>query len=143
MILKAVTLGCLLAASFDARLTSRRIKEYGVNVELSYFIPKMVKYLGADIASYIGCIFPTVGILGLCLYFNQPVLLGIYAGMRIKLFQMQIASLVFEKKLKAIASYINEHPELGADQDATLPSSNSDELPSQSAPTSSKEKEND
>lgn len=123
-------------AAFDAWLTRRRMKDYGVNVELNRTIRFAAEHLGVEFG-------PVVAITGiaalqsyLCTYFGLDWVLGILIGIRGKLFMIQLASLRFEKQAKEIRARLkkawDESQKNSEDSSATLPDA-AHSAPSQSS----------
>jgi hypothetical protein len=124
MLLQIASLGTLFLSAFDARLTAARIARYGKHVELNEWIQKMSTALGPYVASYLAILGPAIAVVAACLYFNQPLLLGVYLGMRLKQFHYQLLSLIFEKRLLAFKKALDERN--GSRQSATLPDYDAD-----------------
>ena len=60
-------------ASFDVQNTIRKLGEYGTDIEMNPFIPKLVKLFGLDRAVTLGIMVPTGLLIGLG-WFYPPVL---------------------------------------------------------------------
>lgn len=122
--------------AFDAWLTQRRIRDYGSSVELNSAIRYLATTLGPQAASVIGVMLPVTAISFLTWFFNVPILLALLVGFNIKRFEIQLASLEFEKTAKNIKEQINAYHKLHGSEEATLPSDSNE---SKSEPPSSKD----
>jgi hypothetical protein len=123
-------------AAFDAWLTQRRIVDYGVDVELNGVIRKLATGLGPQMAALLGVMIPVALWSYLAFYFNTPVLFAVLVGFNLKRFEIQVASLAFEKSAKDIQKAINDYHKL-VGGNATLPLDSKESLP----PTSSSDKD--
>ena len=113
-----------LLGTFDTWLTQRRITDYGVTVELNGLIRKLSTYLGPMLGAILGVMVPVFCLTYLLYYFNMPVLLALLVGFNLKRFEIQFASLMFEKQAKNIKKMIDEYNKI-AGSEATLPSDES------------------
>ncbi len=108
MILQALAATNFLLGSYDAWLTRKRMKAFGVNFELNGLIKFLSHLLGPDLASVIGVLGPCVGWTFIFCYFNLPVALAIMIGYGLKRFEIQLQSRVFEKNALKIQKMMNE-----------------------------------
>lgn len=134
--LDALVLTYFSLGVFDAWLTCRRIKDYGPAVETNKSIRKMAHHLGPQIAAVVGVMVPTVSIAFLLWLFQLPIVLALLVGFNFKRFDIQLASLEYEKIHRNIKEQIAEYNKLHGSKEATLPS---DANVSKLDPTSSKD----
>lgn len=126
-----------LLASFDAWLTRRRIRDFGVSVELNPGIRWLSTRLGPEVGAFIGILGPTAAQTIIFVSFGWPIPLAILIGLRLRLFYIQLLSLKFEKQVKQyIADYnlgrSSQPPSAGSPDDSgslsqTPPISSKDE----------------
>lgn len=135
MLLELLTAVYFVEVAFDAWLTRKRIKRYGPNVELNGLVRWAATHMGPELAAMLFVIGPAFGWAYLFWAFDFPVGLALLVGWKGKLFNIQLASLEFEKQATELAKLINSRGK--ASDDATLPS---DELTSKSEASSSKDK---
>lgn len=133
MILQALAAANFLLGSYDAYITNRRMKAFGVGFELNGLIKRLSTLAGPDLASVIGVLGPCVGWTCIFCYFNWPAALALLVGYNLKRFEMQLASAAFEKAAKEMQKMINEFR--GANE-STL---HSGELPPSAPRSNSKE----
>jgi hypothetical protein len=122
-------------AAYDAYLSQRRMKAYGVNVELNRFLVWLSTRLGPELGVALGVVLPAAGWAFILKYFGLTTLLAVIVGWKAKLFSIQIASLSFEKhalEIKRLLDAKNTGP-----AGATLPP---DESTSKSGPATPEDK---
>lgn len=100
MLILSLVLINFLFATFDAWLTCRRIKDYGPQVELNKLIRWLSTRLGPELGVLLGIFGPVSLQTYLFVFLDWPVALGILIGLRLKMFWIQLLSLVFEKDIK-------------------------------------------
>lgn len=122
-----------LLGVFDTWLTQKRIRDYGVSVELNGMIRRLSTLLGPQMGSIIGVLVPASLWTYIFLYFHLPIALAVLVGFNLKRFEIQFASLLFERQAKNIKEMIDDYHKL-ADSEATLPSGES--TPKESASSS-------
>lgn len=83
---------------FDIWFTHRRVKKYGVGVELNPLSKSLMQKLGILNGLSISAI-PAIAIPVLLSVFNLPLWLAFYVGLRVQLFTHQILSLGIEKEI--------------------------------------------
>jgi hypothetical protein len=93
--------------SYDVHLTTRRIKDYGPQVELSPSVQMLARRFGAEWATLISVAIPNILLLFVLNYFEATTCLGFILGFKLRFFYNQIESLKFEKDAKAVAKLIN------------------------------------
>jgi hypothetical protein len=118
MLLQILALTNFLLGVYDAFLTQRRMKTFGVNFELNRLIKAIVHPLGPELASVVGILGPVVGWSYIFCYFNLPWALALMVGFNLKRFEMQLSSSVFERSAKQMQKMINEYRSANP---ATLP----------------------
>lgn len=121
-VMDALVLTYFSLGVFDAWLTQRRIKDYGPTVETNKGIRRMAHHLGPQVAAIVGVMVPTVAIAFLLWLFQLPTVLALMVGFNFKRFDMQLASLEYEKVHKNIKKQIAEYNKLHGDGEASLPS---------------------
>src|SRR6266550_5055628 len=97
MILQALAATNFLLGAYDAWLTQKRMKAFGVNFELNKLIKVLTTRIGPDLAAVIGVLGPCVGWTFILCYFNLPVALALLVGFGVKRFEIQIASRAYEQ----------------------------------------------
>jgi len=120
---------------FDTYLTRRRIKDYGIEVEINPGIRYLSTLFGSEISTLLLLLIPSLLWIYLGIQFNLVGFLGFLAGFKLRFFYNQLESLAFEKEAKAIQKLINL-------RSRALPSqskSEQDSDPSQTGPTNSEE----
>lgn len=120
MLLLLSLLNFILAAR-DAWVTQDRIHKFGPKIELNLGIRYLATKWGPKIAAYAGCILPAAAQSLLCVMYDQPGLLGVFTGMRLKLFWNQLQSRKFEQELLAVKKAIDSQNSLTGG--ATIPQS--------------------
>ena len=118
MILQALAATNFLLGTYDAYLTQRRMKAFGVNFELNSLIKKLSTHSGPELASVIGVLGPCVGWTFIFTYFNLPWALALLVGFNAKRFEIQLSSDQFERSAQKIQKMINEYRSANS---ATLP----------------------
>ena len=106
-ILNILVILYFLLACFDAWLTRRRIRDYGIRVELNTLLQWIIVHTNLEVALFIGILLPSVALCGLCLLFNSPLILAVFVGFRARWFWLQIESLAFERELKRFKSKLD------------------------------------
>jgi len=101
MLLTLATINFGLAA-FDSWLTRRRMRDYGLNVELNPAIRFLCAVCGLEVGIMLGVMLPVAAQTLLLTWLNWPIAFALLIGFRTKLFVIQLQSLQFEKQLKAI-----------------------------------------
>jgi len=130
-----LTLLIFLFVVYDAKLTIRRINEYGLDVEINKGIRAWAKKFGPEIGVPILLFGPTLFWVLIAVKFNLIGFLGLIAGFKLRYFFNQLESAQFEREAKAIRDVINS-------RSRALPSqskSEQDSDPSQTGPTNSEE----
>ncbi len=117
VILQVLATANFLLGAYDAWLTQKRMKAFGVNFELNKLIKVLSTRLGPDLASVIGVLGPCVGWTYIVCYFNLPIPLALMVGFGLKRFEVQLASRVYEKNALKIQKMMHEFRGSGA----TLP----------------------
>jgi hypothetical protein len=137
MIIEGLMGAAGLLTIFDAALTRRRMYDYGVEVELNWFLKKCCKIFGIEVGLLVGQLVPVFALLSVLYFYNLTWMVAFLVGVKFKLFHNQLLSLIFEKQL---IDALKASGKLGSDGDSTLqsPPSQSEE-PSQSDPSSSKD----
>jgi len=118
MVLELLAASNFLLGAYDAWLTQRRMKAFGVNFELNRLIKALSTHLGPELAAVIGVLGPCVGWTYIFFYFNLPWALALMVGFNLKRFEIQLSSAVFEKQAGQIQKMLNDFRA----SDATLPS---------------------
>jgi hypothetical protein len=113
---------------FDTWLTQKRIREYGESVELNGLIRKLSTLMGPQLGSVVGVLVPVAMWTYLAVYFDLPVALALLVGFNIKRFEIQVASLLFERQAKNIKKMIDDYHKI-AGGEATLPSDSNESQP--------------
>jgi len=108
VILQVLATANFLLGAYDAWLTQKRMKAFGVNFELNKLIKVLSTRLGPDLASVIGVLGPCVGWTYIFCYFNLPIPLALMVGFGLKRFEVQLASRVYEKNALKIQKMMNE-----------------------------------
>lgn len=109
-----------LLGVFDTWLTAKRITDYGESVELNGLIRRLSTLMGPMMGSFVGVLLPVSMWTYLGLYFHLPILLALLVGFNLKRFEIQVASLMFERQAKNIKKMIDDYNKL-AGSSATLP----------------------
>lgn len=118
MILEALAAGNFALGVYDAYITQRRIKLFGVNFELNKLIKSVSTHLGPELAAIIGVLGPCVGWTYIFTYFNAAIPLALMVGFGLKRFEMQLSSRAYEKAALEMQKMIDE---FRASNTATLP----------------------
>jgi hypothetical protein len=106
--LAVLTILCLLLAAFDCVITEKRIRKYGVQVELNAGIRWLATKLGAPMGSYIGVLLPAVAFIAVCISFRAPSVLALMVGFRGRAFFNQVESVIFEKQITEFAKSLHK-----------------------------------
>lgn len=105
MILAAIN---FFLGAFDAYITQRRIRDYGVNVELNSGIRYLATHLGPYLASIIGVLGPCIGWSYIFTVLELPIPLAILIGFNLKRFHIQLSSLQFEREARALKAELDK-----------------------------------
>jgi len=97
MILESLAALNFALSAFDAYLTQRRIREYGVNVEMNCWIRKLSTQLGPQTAALIGVMVPGTLWTYCFLYFSLGIPLAFLTGFNLKRFLIQLTSIELER----------------------------------------------
>jgi len=97
-----------LLGAFDAYITQRRIRDYGVHVELNGIIRWLATHLGPYLASLIGVLGPCVGWTYIFTALELPIPLAILIGFNLKRFHIQLSSLQFEREARALKAELDK-----------------------------------
>ena len=137
MLLEGLVLANFGFTCYDLYLTKRRMHDYGIDIELSTWLRFCCKAIGIEAGLVGGMMLPFIGVLFLLYAFKLTLVLAFILGVKVKLFQNQLISLVFERDAKLIRKAIEEHQKsLGAASGAPtlrVPTSTGVEEPSQDA----------
>lgn len=106
--------------AYDAYLTQKRMKQYGVEIELNAAIRWLSTQTGPETGAYIGIILPAFlqSLVGMS--FNLGLALAVLVGFRLRFFYTQLQSHKVEKHVIKFAKQIER-----AKSRATLPPSES------------------
>ncbi len=96
-----------LMACFDARLTMRRLRDYGESVENNPVVRYFSTQSGPELAALAGIVFPNTIIVATCFTFGLKTFLAALFGFKIRYFYNQLLSLKWEKEAKEMTKYIN------------------------------------
>jgi len=107
MELQVLVASIFALTTFDAWLTAKRIKDYGIEVEINQGIKHMAKWFGPEVASLIMLFGPTLLWVLLGIKAHSYSGLGILVGFKLRFFYNQLQSLAFEKEAKAIQKEMN------------------------------------
>jgi|SRR5271157_98037 len=144
MLLEGLVLANFGFTIYDCYLTRRRMHDYGIDVELSTWLRFCCKTVGIEFGLIGGMLLPFVGVLFLLYSLKLSLLLAFLLGVKVKLFQNQMISLVFEKDAKLVRQAIEDYQKkFGAADPSTLQGSPSvdTEDTSHAAPPSPKDKQ--
>lgn len=107
MELQVLVASIFALTTFDAWLTSKRIKDYGIEIEINQGVKRMAKWFGPEVASLVMLFGPTLFWTLLCIKLHSYSGLGLLTGFKLRFFYNQLQSLAFEKEAKAIKKEIN------------------------------------
>jgi hypothetical protein len=107
MLIEVLATSNFLLGAYDAWLTQRRMRAFGVNFELNRLIKAISVHLGPELAAIIGILGPCVGWTYIFFYFHLTWTLALMVGFNLKRFEMQLSSAVFEKQVKEIQKALN------------------------------------
>jgi hypothetical protein len=142
MLLEGLVLANFGFTAYDAYLTRRRMHDYGINVEMSTWLRLCCRTLGIELGLLGGMLLPFFGVLSILYAFKATIILAFILGVKVKLFQNQLISLIFEKDAKLIRKAIEEHQKKFGDpgaQTLQAPTSTGVEDTSQGSPSIPKE----
>ena len=107
MTLYLLALAVFAMAAFDARLTARRISDYGPGIELNSVIASLSTKIGSEGAALIGIMIPNALAIALSIHYNWGIFLGGLVGFKLRYFYNQIQSLRVKKFLREVKADIN------------------------------------
>lgn len=120
MLLEGLVLANFGFTVYDSYLTRRRMHDYGINVEMSTWLRLCCRAVGIEAGLFGGMLLPFFGVLSILYAFKWTLVLSFILGVKVKLFQNQLISLVFERDAKQIRAAIEEHQKkFGAASDST------------------------
>jgi hypothetical protein len=142
MLLEGLVLANFGFTCYDLYLTKRRMHDYGIDIEMSTWLRFCCKAIGIEAGLVGGMMLPFIGVLFLLYAFKLTLVLAFILGVKVKLFQNQLISLVFERDAKLIRKAIEEHQKKFGDpgaQTLQAPTSTGVEDTSQGSPSIPKE----
>lgn len=110
-------LGC-----FDAYVTRRRIKDYGVRIEINSLARWLSTHLGPEAGTFISVLGPLVGWVIVCKLMGWVLPLAVLLGVNIKRADIQLISVHLESQAQ-VKEMLKQYKVNGiGSTDATLPS---------------------
>ncbi len=100
MLIQLLALTNFALAAWDASITFRRIRAFGVNIELNRSIRKLSTHMGPELATILSIGIPAVAQSLLCTWFGLIVPLAMVVGFRLRFFYTQALSLKYESQIK-------------------------------------------
>ena len=95
---------------FDAAFTRRRMRMFGLNVELNPIIKNMCAILGVELGVTLSMVVPAAALTYLLYMTHFQVGLALLIGFRARLTYVQLQSVKFEKQIKEYrAKIIRDH----------------------------------
>lgn len=99
MLLLILTIINFLLGGFDAWLSLRRMRLFGLAVELNDAIRWLSAILGKEFGVVLGIAVPVTAQCVLCLMFHWTIILALLVGFRVRLFVDQLNSFKLEAAL--------------------------------------------